>query len=89
MTESIIDKEPFVGACIPAYDEEGRIASVIVRARRRVGAVVVCDDGSGDLTGEIAGGLGAVVIRHGRSLGYVLLFGVCLEKPVVLGRMWW
>jgi hypothetical protein len=54
-----------------------------------VDRVVVCDDGSGDLTGEIAGGLGAVVVRHGRNLGYVLLFGVCLEKPVVLGRMWW
>jgi len=73
LTESIIDKEPFVVACIPAYDEEGRIASVIVRARRRVDAVVVCDDGSGDLTGVIAGGLGAVVIRPGRNLGYVLL----------------
>ena len=47
-------------ACIPAFNEEGRIASVIVRARRRVDAVVVCDDGSGDLTGEIAEGLGAV-----------------------------
>jgi len=63
-------QDPFVVACIPAFNEEGRIASVIVRARRRVDAVVVCDDGSGDLTGEIAGGLGAVVVRHGRNLGY-------------------
>ena len=45
---------PFVVACVPAFNEEGRIASVIVRARRRVDAVVVCDDGSGDLMGEIA-----------------------------------
>ena len=37
---------------------------------RRVYAVVVCDDGSGDLTVEIAEGLGAVVIRHERNLGY-------------------
>jgi glycosyltransferase involved in cell wall biosynthesis len=76
-------------ACIPAFNEEGTIARVVLMAERYVDRVVVCDDGSGDLTGEIAGGLGAVVIRHGRNLGYVLLFGVCLEKPVVLGRMWW
>ena len=76
-------------ACIPAFNEEGTIARVVLMAERYVDRVVVCDDGSGDLTGEIAGGLGAVVVRHGRSLGYVLLFGVCLEKPVVLGRMWW
>jgi glycosyltransferase involved in cell wall biosynthesis len=62
-----MNNKPLVVACIPAYNEEGRMASVIVRARRRVGAVVVCDDGSGDLTGAIAEGLGAVVIRHGRN----------------------
>jgi glycosyltransferase involved in cell wall biosynthesis len=56
----LADSEPDVVACIPAFNEEGRIASVIVRARRRVDAVVVCDDDSGDLTGEIAEGLGAV-----------------------------
>ncbi|MBS7635573.1 glycosyltransferase, partial [Candidatus Bathyarchaeota archaeon] len=32
--------------------------------------VVVCDDGSTDMTGEIAERLGAVVIRHERNLGY-------------------
>ncbi len=52
------DSAPDVVACIPAYNEESRIASVIVRAKRHVDAVVVCDDGSGDLTGEIAEGLG-------------------------------
>ena len=33
--------------------------------------VVVCDDGSEDLTGEIIGGLGAAVVRHERNTGYV------------------
>jgi len=37
---------------------------------RYVDRVVVCDDGSRDLTGEIAGGLGAVVVRHDRNMGY-------------------
>ncbi len=32
--------------------------------------MVVCDDGSTDLTGEIAEQLGAVVIHHERNLGY-------------------
>ena len=32
--------------------------------------MVVCDDGSADLTGEIAERLGAVVVRHEKNLGY-------------------
>ena len=57
-------------ACIPAYDEEGTIASVVVQAMKYVDKVVVCDDGSRDLTGAIAGGLGAAVVRHERNRGY-------------------
>jgi glycosyltransferase involved in cell wall biosynthesis len=52
--------KPFVVACIPAFNEEGRIGGVVVQARKYVDRVVVCDDGSGDLTGEIAEGLRAV-----------------------------
>jgi len=37
---------------------------------RFVDRVVVCDDGSRDLTGAIAGGLGAVVVRHERKMVY-------------------
>ena len=51
--------KPFVVACIPAYEEES-IGGVVVRALGYVDRVVVCDDGSGDLTGAIAEGLGAV-----------------------------
>jgi len=29
LTESIIDKEPFVVACFPAFNEEGTIARVV------------------------------------------------------------
>ncbi len=61
---------PFVVACIPAYDEEGRVGGVVVGAMRHVDEVIVCGDGSVDLTGEIAEGLGAVVVRHERNLGY-------------------
>ena len=60
----------FVVACIPAYNEEGAIARVVLGARRYVDRVVVCDDGSTDLSGEIAERLGALVVRHERNLGY-------------------
>jgi len=59
-----------VVACIPAKDEEGAIAQVLVRAKRHVDKVIVCDDGSTDLTGEVARRLGVEVVRHERNLGY-------------------
>jgi len=63
--------EPFVVACIPAYIEEGRVGGVVVRAMKHVDMVVVCDDGSVDLTGAIAEGLGAMVVRHERNRGNI------------------
>ena len=66
---SAVSNKPLIVACIPAYDEEGSIGGVVVRAGKYVDRVVVCDDGSVDLTGAIAEGLGAVVIRHERKMG--------------------
>jgi len=57
-------------ACIPAYNEEKTIAKTVLLAQKQVDRVVVCDDGSEDLTAEIAQRLGATVIRHGKNLGY-------------------
>ena len=62
--------KPTIIACIPAYDEERTIARVVIEVGRYVDKVIVCDDGSKDLTGEIAGRLGAEVIRHERNMGY-------------------
>ena len=59
-----------VVAGIPAYNEEKTIARVVLGAQKHAHVVIVCDDGSSDLTGEIAGRLGAVVVRHERNLGY-------------------
>lgn len=56
-------------AGIPAYNEEKTIAKVILLAQRHVDKVIVCDDGSTDMTGEIAKKLGAEVIRHEKKLG--------------------
>lgn len=59
-----------VVACIPAYDEEDAIAGTIIQVQKYVDHVIVCDDGSTDLTGEIAARLGAIVVRHETNLGY-------------------
>jgi len=68
------DKKPFVVACIPAYNEEGTIAKVVVQTMKYVDKVVVCDDGSSDMTGEIAEQLGAEVLRHERNMGWGRLY---------------
>ena len=41
-----------VVACIPAFNEE-KSMGVVVQAMRFADRVVVCDDGSADLTGEM------------------------------------
>ncbi|MDG6982542.1 MAG: glycosyltransferase family 2 protein [Nitrososphaerota archaeon] len=55
---------------IPAYNEEHYIARVVTESLERSDYVIVCDDGSTDMTGKIAERLGAQVIRHGRNMGY-------------------
>lgn len=56
-------------ACIPAFNEERTIAKVVLAAKAFVDEVIVVDDGSTDSTGQIAGALGAKVIRHSRNMG--------------------
>ncbi len=63
-------QRPFIIAGIPAYDEETNIGKVVVNAQKLVDKVIVCDDGSGDMTAEIAGRLGADVVRHEKNGGY-------------------
>jgi len=65
-----LESKPFVVVAIPAYDEEKTIAQVILQAQRCADSVIVCDDGSSDMTAEIADRLGAEVVRHERNMGY-------------------
>jgi glycosyltransferase involved in cell wall biosynthesis len=51
-------------AVIPAYNEERYIGSVVLKTRKQVDTVIVVDDGSTDLTAEIAEAAGAIVVRH-------------------------
>jgi len=67
----IIDgTQPFIVVGIPAFNEETMIAKIILEAQKHADAVVVCDDGSSDATGEIAKRLGAYVVCHERNMGY-------------------
>jgi glycosyltransferase involved in cell wall biosynthesis len=64
-----MSRKPFIIACIPAFNEEASIAKVVLKTQRHVDRVIVCDDGSNDMTAEIAEKLGAEVIRHERNMG--------------------
>jgi len=55
---------------LPAFNEEENIASMIVKLKKITDRVIVCNDGSTDLTGEIAERMGAIIINHPRNLGY-------------------
>ena len=56
-------------ACIPAYNVEKSISSVIKRSLNFVDKVIVCDDGSSDLTSKNAELAGAILIKHKKNLG--------------------
>lgn len=71
-------------AGIPAYNEEGTIAKVILVAQKYVDTVVVCDDGSQDMTADIARKLGALVITHGKNMGYGQALQSLFEKASAL-----
>lgn len=55
---------------LPAYNEEKNIASIILKLKEISKNVIVCNDGSSDLTAQIAEKMGAVVINHPKNLGY-------------------
>jgi glycosyltransferase involved in cell wall biosynthesis len=55
---------------IPAFNEEKNIASIITKLMNITNTIIVCNDGSSDLTSEIAEKMGAVVINHKKNLGY-------------------
>ena len=55
---------------IPAFNEEKNIAVLITQLKKIADKIIVCNDGSTDLTSEIAEELGATVINHEKNLGY-------------------
>ena len=55
---------------IPAFNEEKNIAKIITKLKKLSYSIIVCNDGSSDMTGEIAEELGVIVINHPKNLGY-------------------
>ena len=55
---------------IPAFNEEKNIAASIIQLKKITDKIIVCNDGSTDLTSKIAEELGAMVINHEKNLGY-------------------
>ena len=55
---------------IPAFNEEKNIASIITKLGNIADKVIVCNDGSSDLTAKIAEKMGSTVINHEKNIGY-------------------
>ncbi len=66
-------------AAMPAYNEERSIAKMVLGCKKHVDRVVVVDDGSSDLTAEIAETMGAHVVRHEKNDGYGAALRTCFE----------
>lgn len=54
---------------IPAYREANHIGNVVPHVLKRIGTVIVVDDGSPDATAEVARKAGAIVISHETNKG--------------------
>ncbi|MFW9929017.1 MAG: glycosyltransferase family 2 protein [Candidatus Thorarchaeota archaeon] len=55
---------------LPAYNEEKNIAKILTQLTNKGYEIIVCNDGSDDLTGKIAEKMGVSVIHHEKNLGY-------------------
>ena len=55
---------------IPAFNEEKNIGAIIVQLKKKYDHILICDDGSSDMTQIIASSLGAIVVKHPKNLGY-------------------
>jgi len=62
--------KPKIIACVHACNDEDTIGGLILRTSKYVDQVIVCDDGSNDLTGDVAAKIGALVLRHENHKGY-------------------
>ena len=71
---------------MPAYNEERSISRVL-DALKREGwhNIIVADDGSRDLTAEIARSKGALVVSHGQNMGLGAALRTGLNKARELG----
>jgi glycosyltransferase involved in cell wall biosynthesis len=81
----VVGAETMLVACIPAYNEERNIAKALLGTQPYVDKIIVCDDGSTDMTGLIAERLGAIVIRHATNQGKGVALRDLFKKAVEVG----
>ena len=65
---------------VPAYNEEKNIASIITKLKKITDSIIVCDDGSSDMTSDISKNLGAIVITHKKNMGYGVAINSIFQK---------
>lgn len=65
---------------LPAYNEEKNIATIIIKLKQITDTIIICDDGSTDLTSKIASELGAVTVVHQKNMGYGAAIGSLFNK---------
>ena len=70
---------------IPAFNEEENIAKIITKLNKVYDSIIVCDDGSSDLTYDISKNLGAIVIKHEKNMGYGAAIHSIFKKCVEIG----
>jgi len=70
---------------IPAFNEEKNIARIITKLKKVSDSIIVCDDGSSDMTAEISKQLGAIVIKHESNKGYGAAINSLFLKAKELG----
>lgn len=67
---------------LPAYNEEKNIASIIIKLKQISEIIIVCDDGSSDLTSKIASQLGAITVIHSKNIGYGAAIASLFSKAI-------
>lgn len=85
LNSTAVNERPFVVVGIPAFNEEKAIARIIIEAQKFADAVIVCDDGSSDLTANIAERLGAEVARHPQNMGYGAAIKTLFQRALDFG----
>ncbi len=58
-----------IAALLPAYNEEKHIGGVLDELKKHISAIIVVDDGSKDLTKQIAEEKGVTVLSRGYNMG--------------------
>ena len=70
---------------IPAYNEENNIAQLIMKLKKISDSIIVCDDGSSDMTSEISKELNVTLVKHEKNQGYGAAIKTIFQKAREIG----